>query len=172
MPRNLEGILPVQLVPVFAAPTIKKVIFNDPVTIVIWGDGKKTTVKAQKGDKYNKEVGLAMCVMKRVYGNTGFFNEIFKTYIPGYGEKPCKERIYLERDNKVYKLKDGEWRKLTDESGAKVKEKICGKARKNGKVDSNKVIELHNQGLKPSKIAEELGIGKTSVYNCLKAKKE
>ena len=47
---------------------ITKVIYNDPVTIVFWSDGKKNTARCDKADTYNKEVGLMLCVMKRMVG--------------------------------------------------------------------------------------------------------
>lgn len=47
-----------------------KVIFNNPATIIIWDDGTKTIVKKQKGDRYDKEKGLALCYMKKALGNT------------------------------------------------------------------------------------------------------
>ena len=46
-----------------------KVIFNNPATIVIWSDGTKTVVKRQKGDRYNKETGLALCYVKKFCGD-------------------------------------------------------------------------------------------------------
>ena len=49
---------------------IKRVIFNDPATIVIWEDGTKTVVKCQDGDIYDKQTGLALCVMKKYFGNS------------------------------------------------------------------------------------------------------
>lgn len=55
---------------------IKKVIFNDPATIVFWEDGAKTVVKAQD-EPFDKEKGLSMAIVKRLYGNTGkYFDEI------------------------------------------------------------------------------------------------
>ena len=68
-------------------PSIKKVIFNNPVTIVIWNDGTKTTVKCSERDEYSEEVGLAMCISKKALGNKGNFNEVFKKHIPGYIKK-------------------------------------------------------------------------------------
>lgn len=56
---------------------IRDVIFNDPATIVKWTDGTKTVVKAQKGDTYSKEVGLAMCIVKKMCGNKGNYNDVF-----------------------------------------------------------------------------------------------
>lgn len=52
-----------------ARPQPKKVIFNDPATIVIWKDGSKTVVKLSKGDTYDKEKGFAFCMLKKIYGN-------------------------------------------------------------------------------------------------------
>lgn len=69
-------------------PSIKKVIFNDPATVVIWSDNTKTVVKCQPGDVYSKELGLAMCISKKYLGNKGNFNEEFKKWIP---EEPVKE---------------------------------------------------------------------------------
>ena len=61
-------------------PEIEKVIFNDPATIVYWQDGTKTVVKAQDGEPFDKEKGLAMAIAKKVYGNKGNYNEIFKKF--------------------------------------------------------------------------------------------
>ena len=68
-------------------PSIKKVIFNNPATIVIWNDGTKTTVKCSERDEYSEEVGLAMCISKKALGNKGNFNDVFKKHIPGYIKK-------------------------------------------------------------------------------------
>ena len=60
-------------------PKIKDVIFNPPATIVLWDDKSKTVVKAQNGEPYDPEKGLAMCILKKVYGNKGrYFNNISK----------------------------------------------------------------------------------------------
>ena len=60
---------------------IKKVIFNNPATIVYWEDGTKTVVKCGKDDTYSEETGLALCFMKKALGNKGNYNNIFKKYI-------------------------------------------------------------------------------------------
>ena len=57
------------------------VIFNDPATIVFWSDGTKTVVKCGKNDTFDKEKGLAMAIVKRITGNKGRFNEIFKKWV-------------------------------------------------------------------------------------------
>ena len=60
---------------------IKKVIFNNPATIVLWADGTKTVVKKQKGDRYDKEKGLAMCIAKKALGNKGNYCNVFKEWL-------------------------------------------------------------------------------------------
>lgn len=60
---------------------IKRVIFNNPATIILWDDGTKTVVKAQDGEEFDKEKGVALCFMKRYLGNKGNYNNIFKKYI-------------------------------------------------------------------------------------------
>jgi len=43
---------------VITLPSIKRVIFNPPATIVFWEDGTKTVVKTSPHDKYDKEKGI------------------------------------------------------------------------------------------------------------------
>ncbi|MGF6374994.1 hypothetical protein M2140_000028 [Clostridiales Family XIII bacterium PM5-7] len=70
MGRYLEG----------RTPVIKKVVFNNPATIVLWEDGTKTTVKCQGDEIFDKEKGLALCFMKKILGNKGNFNEVLKKW--------------------------------------------------------------------------------------------
>ena len=58
---------------------IKKVIFNDPATIVFWADGTKTVVKCADFDIFDPEKGLAMAICKRVYGKR--FHSVFKEFL-------------------------------------------------------------------------------------------
>ena len=62
--------------------SIENVIFNDPATIVFWSDGTKTVVKAQSGDTFDPEKGLAMAISKRVYGNSGNYYNALKKWLP------------------------------------------------------------------------------------------
>lgn len=71
----------VESITCFIAPKIKKVIFNDPATIVCWIDGTKTVVKCQEGDTFDKEKGLAMAIIKKMSGNKGNYNNIFSKWI-------------------------------------------------------------------------------------------
>lgn len=59
-------------------PTPKKVIFSGPATTILWKDGTKTTVKCQGEDVWDDDVGIAMCYLKKMLGNKGNFNNIFR----------------------------------------------------------------------------------------------
>lgn len=65
--------------PLLKESDIKDVIINGPATIIKWKDGTKTVVKCQDEDKeaYSPEAGIAIAVMKKVFGNKGNYNNIF-----------------------------------------------------------------------------------------------
>lgn len=44
---------------------IKKVIFNKPLTIIIWEDGTKTFAKTTEGDEYDPFRGFLLCYAKK-----------------------------------------------------------------------------------------------------------
>lgn len=60
--------------------SIRKVIFNNPATIVLWSDGTKTVVKCGPDDIFDKEKGLAMAIVKKMAGNDSRFHKIFKKW--------------------------------------------------------------------------------------------
>lgn len=65
---------------------IKKVIFNEPATIVFWSDGSKTVVKCGENDFYDHEKGLAMCIVKRFLGNKGNYYNKLRKWLDMYEE--------------------------------------------------------------------------------------
>jgi hypothetical protein len=103
---------------------IKNVIFNNPATIVYWDDDTRTIVycndnvklvkkvvdgkeievaKPMKAETFSEEVGLAMAIAKKHYGNAGAYNNIFREYIPGMKEREKaakKERKAAKREAK------------------------------------------------------------------------
>lgn len=60
---------------------IDHITLSGPATIVFWKDGSKTIVKAQNGEDIDYEKGIALCFMKKVNGNNGNYNNIFREYI-------------------------------------------------------------------------------------------
>ncbi len=60
---------------------IKKVIYSEPATIVFWNDDTKTVCKCKYPDVYSKEVGLSLCILKKIYGATTF-KKLLKDWVP------------------------------------------------------------------------------------------
>ena len=60
--------------------SIRKVIFNDPATIVFWSDNTKTVVKCGPEDTFDMEKGLAMAIVKKMAGNDNRFHKVFKQW--------------------------------------------------------------------------------------------
>lgn len=59
---------------------IKKVIFNNPATIVLWDDGTKTVVKCSENDRFDPEKGLAMAISEKALGGYGPFKKLIQNY--------------------------------------------------------------------------------------------
>lgn len=76
----ITNIRPCKFYPYFI-PNIEKVVFNNPATIVFWATGEKTVVKCQDSESFDKEKGLALCVMKYVMGNKSSYNNIIKKFV-------------------------------------------------------------------------------------------
>ena len=62
--------------------TIKKVIFNNPATIILWADGSKTVGMCGERDTYDPEKGLAMAIARKALGNKGNYYNTFEKWLP------------------------------------------------------------------------------------------
>lgn len=81
-------------------PGIKKVIFNNPATIIIWDDGSKTVVKLMDGDCWDPEKGFIMAYMKKLLGVEKLRKDIKKWVKPQ--EKKEEEEALIS-----FKVGDG-----------------------------------------------------------------
>jgi len=63
---------------------IKNVIYNEPATIVFWGDGTKTVVKCGDNETFDPEKGFAMAVIKKILGNKGNYFNYIKEHTKNY----------------------------------------------------------------------------------------
>lgn len=81
-------------------PSIKKVIFHDPATIVLWNDGTKTVVKCGENDIFDPEKGLAMAIAKKALGNNGSYYNLIKKWLP-------EPKEHLPTSETMQKLSDG-----------------------------------------------------------------
>lgn len=92
-------------------PSIEKVIFNDPATIVFWSDGTKTVVKCGERDKFDPEKGMAMAISKKALGNSGSYYDEFKEWCEPY----WKEAEYPEFTYTPFCVREDMWHRLHDE---------------------------------------------------------
>ena len=87
---------------------IKKVIFNNPATIIYWMDDTKTVVKCQNNEPFDPEKGLTMAITKRVLGDKGNYFEVIKKYtkdVPNYrvDDLETKNKVLNESMHNSYK---------------------------------------------------------------------
>ena len=59
---------------------IKNVIFSNDRTIVFFDDGTKVIVQCQPEDEFDKEKGLAVACMKKLFENTNVFNDVMRKW--------------------------------------------------------------------------------------------
>ncbi len=91
---------------------IKKVIFNDPATIVFWTDNSKTVVKCGERDTYDPEKGLAMCIVKRYLSNKGNYYNKLRKWLDTYEEEEKTmnnegyKEVYFDKYCKACKYKN------------------------------------------------------------------
>ena len=101
---------------------IKKVIFNNPATIVIWKDGTKTVVKCN-GEKFDQEKGLAMAISKRALAVGNRYHKTFKKWCKD--EDDFSEKIKNDQRFKNIKVKvDFSVDKISEDKPLRVGEKV------------------------------------------------
>lgn len=84
---------------------IKRVLFNNPATIVFWADGDKTVVKCQNNEPYDPEKGLAMAISKKALGNDRGYYEEFQKQL-GRGQKHSTPEQFNSEVCHIQKLED------------------------------------------------------------------
>ena len=84
---------------------VKKVIFNDPATIIQWNDGSKTVVKCQNGEPFDAEKGFVMAYLKKLLGNDNTFNKEIAKWVkydePKKKPEPTDEWRVVNRKARV-----------------------------------------------------------------------
>lgn len=57
---------------------VKKIIFNNPATIVFWLDGTKTVCKAMEGQEFSEYYGFLACLAKKMFGSNSAINRLIE----------------------------------------------------------------------------------------------
>lgn len=87
--------------------TIKKVIFNNPATIILWADGSKTVVMCGERDTYDPEKGMAMAIARKALGNKGNYYNTFEKWLPKES-KIIHSVTVFDDDNPILEIEGGE----------------------------------------------------------------
>lgn len=82
--RGLRTITDAKLIRAPRVPKKYKKIFvnyEKETVVVLWNDNTRTVMKPQDGEEFDVEKGIALCFMKKAYGNRGCFNNAFRDII-------------------------------------------------------------------------------------------
>lgn len=76
---------------------INKVIYSNPVTVIMWDDGTKTTARCDSQDVYDELTGFMLCVFKKVM-KAKHMRKLFENYV--YGDNEAIKRNKIKKNNK------------------------------------------------------------------------
>jgi len=107
--NHFGGVVPVIKDNLIREARIIKVIYSQSTTVVFWDDDTKTIAKKAEEDFYNSEVGLLICILKKILGTTEVSNILNDWFVPNeyvtYGNKPVIRRISdIREDRKGHTL--------------------------------------------------------------------
>lgn len=93
--------------------TIKRVIYSDPVTTIIWDDGSKTQSRCDEHDNFDELTGFMMCVFKKNMKHKDM-RQMFKTFVYGddkhYVKRDkVKQTNNIKKNNNVKKTSNTDW---------------------------------------------------------------
>ena len=92
----------VLFMPNIIIPKIKNVIFSGPVTTVLWEDNTKTQARAMDGVTMEPEVGVALCIAKKIYKSQNQYRKAVKAWLAA-SEKNNKKKTTTKSDKKTKK---------------------------------------------------------------------
>ena len=105
--KDLKLNLPKTYEDCFFVPKPKKIIYNNPCTIVLWEDGTKTICRVQKGQEFSEYYGYLACLAKKIYGTNGGVDRRIKS-VREYGKdkkkKPETTDEFVSSDTKEMKV--------------------------------------------------------------------
>ena len=106
-----------------------RIIYNDPVTICYFWDGTKRTATCRGTDQYNKEFGVSVCIIKKIFRRYSNFLRLLET---GYEQEQKQERevlfpLSVSEENRT-KIEKGVKEVMEERKTAKVKNTITNSA--------------------------------------------
>ena len=106
--NHFGGVVPIIKDNLISEARILKVIYSQSTTIVFWDDNTKTIAKKAEEDFYNSEVGLLICILKKILGTAEVSNILNDWFVPNeyitYGNKPVIRKLSdIREDRKEHK---------------------------------------------------------------------
>lgn len=98
---NADSILPPRETRNFMDP--RRIIYNDPATIVFWEDGTKTVVMKAPGEKFNKYAAFCAAVAKRLYITNSRICTIVKDGFDQTAKKEVKKETKKDSESETVK---------------------------------------------------------------------
>lgn len=127
----------------FFQQSIEKVEFYPPATKVTFRDGEVVTVAARHEDEFNEEVGVMHCILKRIFGGTGY-NSMIRSLIKETHKREAAEFLKKEKEREE------------KEAEAKAKAEAREKERKRLAREREEKIEIQKEAyLRAMKEMEE-----------------
>jgi hypothetical protein len=105
-----------------------RIIYNNPVTICYFADGTKRMSTCRGTDQYNKEFGVSVCVIKKIFRrysnflrllNEGYEQE--KPLLLRMGQNSVAEYSTLPGGGVVLKGNEDDWKKISKKIDKKSK---------------------------------------------------
>ena len=90
----------VLFMPNIIIPKIKNVIFSGPVTTVLWEDNTKTQARAMDGVTMEPEVGLALCIAKKIYKSQNQYRKAVKAWFAASEKNNKKKTVKSDKKTK------------------------------------------------------------------------
>lgn len=141
----------------------KKIIYNDPATIVFWQDGTKTVVKRSPSEQFNKYNAFCAALAKRIFENNSQVNKIVQS---GIMQKPeiKGENIKVMSDKAIEGIK---------RTTAIMRRKIAEMKAAERVAKMQRIMELKKKHhLSYAEIAKRMDIPESTVRNLVKEMKE
>ena len=146
-------------------PVPTEVIFNGPATVCIWSDKTKTVVKCMEGDRFDREKGLMLCIMKKMLGDDAEkFHTEYKQLMKLCGTTPAKKK----KESKTAKPKEQSIRDALLEKGLRENNasRICNLLSERGITTFDILLRCSPDTLKIE------GIGEKSLITLLEIIRE
>ena len=77
---------------------IERVIYSNPVTVVIWNDGTKTKSRCDSQDTYDELTGFMLCVFKKAMPAKEM-RKMFETYVYGDSDKIKRDKTKNDKES-------------------------------------------------------------------------